>query len=347
MPPKSVYKYRSGDKNTLDRDLAGLEMNYFWAPNYLNLNDPCETLIDEGNIHSEIDKYSIKFNIAGHGSIKVLKTAATDFIERRKKVGIYSLSKTHKDEILWAHYANSHKGFCIEFDLNLLLNTYDTEIRYPFTVHYVPSPPKTVIEDISSDEGRIHLINKMCATKSTRWEYEEEFRIIVDRPGKNNYCYNALESIYFGIRTSDEVKEKIMERLRGRGVKYYQMILINDSYLLESIPLKDLYDSDNSYMSEIPPIPPRKNPVKFKFLEKKYEWAIEKATITIELEDKIGEKSLKWFANFIHQHLYINAKMIFIFYFFEKQRNREICWATSHIKDGTISVQFNDKLLNL
>ncbi|PAU93420.1 hypothetical protein CK503_11850 [Aliifodinibius salipaludis] len=40
-----VYKYRGGTEHTFERDLDALENNYFWAPTYSELNDPCETLI--------------------------------------------------------------------------------------------------------------------------------------------------------------------------------------------------------------------------------------------------------------------------------------------------------------
>jgi len=42
-----------------------------------------------------------------------------------KKIGIFSLSKKYDDELLWAHYANSHKGFCIEYDLEILLKLFE------------------------------------------------------------------------------------------------------------------------------------------------------------------------------------------------------------------------------
>ena len=54
--------------------------------------------------------------------------ALEDLLSYNKKIGIYSLSKTFIDELLWAHYGNSHKGFCIEYDLDILLNSFKTEI---------------------------------------------------------------------------------------------------------------------------------------------------------------------------------------------------------------------------
>lgn len=39
-----VYKYRGGDdREIFERDLKSIEKNYFWAPDFSKLNDPCET----------------------------------------------------------------------------------------------------------------------------------------------------------------------------------------------------------------------------------------------------------------------------------------------------------------
>jgi hypothetical protein len=49
-----------------------------------------------------------------------LKMISLDFI-KKLKITVFTPSKTEKDELLWAYYANSHKGFCIEYDLEILL----------------------------------------------------------------------------------------------------------------------------------------------------------------------------------------------------------------------------------
>lgn len=51
------------------------------------------------------------------------------------KLGIFSLSKRYDDELLWAHYSNSHKGFCIEYDLDQLLAKQNPKHRF-FDIQY-------------------------------------------------------------------------------------------------------------------------------------------------------------------------------------------------------------------
>lgn len=76
-------------------------------------------------------------------------------------VGIYSLGMLQpkesfpSHELMWAHYANSHKGFCIEFDLDKMLqNSYPNfDIRNKITVNYQPDMPTIVKEDFNDVFG--------------------------------------------------------------------------------------------------------------------------------------------------------------------------------------------------
>lgn len=58
-------------------------------------------------------------------------------------IGIYSLSKPKENEtfpcneLLWAHYANSHKGFCIEYDLDILLKNHSSQFDIRNQIHVV------------------------------------------------------------------------------------------------------------------------------------------------------------------------------------------------------------------
>ena len=100
---KKAYKYKAnaiigGEK----RDTVQLFQNVFYAANLRILNDPFE------------------------GSAELPEHAAIPIVQALYTVGIYSLSKPEvnetfpANELLWAHYANSHKGFCIEYDLEVL-----------------------------------------------------------------------------------------------------------------------------------------------------------------------------------------------------------------------------------
>lgn len=153
-----VYKYRGGDSNMIERDLNALEQNKFYVASIKDLNDPCEGITDTRRIQKPLKwvakrigmRYEEEFGLISSNTEKVLS------IDSSK--GIYSLSKTFLDELLWAHYANSHKGFCIEYDLEQLLGNLTSGEYYSASVKYQNRPPKIgVLETLNYKEKRMMI----------------------------------------------------------------------------------------------------------------------------------------------------------------------------------------------
>lgn len=96
----------------------------------------------------------------------------------REKVGIYSLSKTVLDELLWAYYADSHTGFCIEYDLEKLGEL--TRIAGSFDVAYQDIIPQIQFDMLirDRDESIAEILKLTSGTKSKRWRHEDEIRIM-------------------------------------------------------------------------------------------------------------------------------------------------------------------------
>lgn len=254
-----VYKYRYGSK----RDLESLKDDYFYAPHPSKLNDPFKNMF-------HIDEIQKQLSFLGNvGSISVtgIQDALNDHCNNiREKIGIYSLSKTATDELLWAYYADSHTGFSIEYDSEQLveLNT----IAMSFEVEYQDAIPSLNLNNIINPDVMQFL---QCTTgiKSKSWAHEEEFRIILDTFGKYSYDFRAVQAIYFGLRMvkvkeelSDEngklpdfcakiSQEQVMEALQGRGIKYYQMELESNSYQFKYVELEDRYKDAAKYMDNL------------------------------------------------------------------------------------------------
>jgi len=183
-------------------------------------------------------------------------------------VGIYSLSKTVLDELLWAYYANSHTGFCIEYDLEQLGEL--TKIAGSFDVIYERSIPQITFDDlIGVQSDVIKILQLTSGSKSKRWQHEDEIRVIMDYFGKVEYDFRAVKAIYFGLRMpkkwqdlyedneklpdhlSQVCQEQVMQVLKGRGIKYYQIILKPNSYEFDYIKVEDLYKDAKKYKAEI------------------------------------------------------------------------------------------------
>lgn len=224
MKPSSVFKYRSFSE--LERDLTSLEDSTFYAPNVVDLNDPVEAKLVEPPLVAKLR--SIDAKVFGPYS---------DLISMRHKVGIYSLSRTVLDEVMWSHYGESHKGFCIEYNLERLV----LEARKQWdviSVEYSKSPPSITFRDIVDRQDAAHMTKRLVGNKSMRWAYEEELRIVTTCPGLNHYAESAVTGIYFGCRMPVSEADLIRTRLAGRGINYYRMQYPDQSYELKPVELQ-------------------------------------------------------------------------------------------------------------
>jgi len=251
-----VFKYRGGDENIFIRDLESLEKDTFWASTRNMLNDPCEGLVSSDILLKQID---LTTGILGNGkkdvtdSVEALKQSLNDVIDKKNSAGVYSLSKNCTDELLWAHYANSHEGFCIEYDLDTLV-CFGRNDYFNFDVTYSDHPPKLNINDMFNIDDKVSFIQKLIGIKSKKWAYEKETRVVTSESGLQSYDYRAVKAIYFGLRMPKERTREVMKRLCGRGIKYHQIHLKDNSYKFTFESLEDLYPTDNKYMYSIAPI---------------------------------------------------------------------------------------------
>jgi len=227
-----VYKYRAD----IYRDLLTLVNNQIYAPTVQNLNDPAETIVNDSKIYEVFDfieKSGLPKNTAKDNYEKIIA-------EARTKLGIFSLSKTVINELLWAYYTNGHKGFCIEYDYEQLQKSLSNGFLHSvLNVQYRNDTPEFSINSIANNlVNDVQFIKCLIATKSMAWEREEEIRITLYSSGLFEISPESVTGIYFGLRMTESDKELIINSLKGRTMKYYQMKLKPNSYLLEAELIK-------------------------------------------------------------------------------------------------------------
>jgi hypothetical protein len=242
-----VYKYRG---SAFDRDLESLQNNQFWASHTKQLNDPCEGLVGISSYEAELETLKSIFPQQAKHTV-LLNQCFQNIIDMKdQKLGILSLSKNYNDELLWAHYADSHKGFCIEYDLDKLIKQHHQNHKY-FEVNYIDNPPDISLSNILSKDDGNSLVRQMLGYKSKRWEYENEIRVITENYGLNIYDFRAVKSIYFGLRMSEHEILKVMKALKGRNVNYFKMSLKPNSFQLEAFKIKDQFPTLEKYKYSI------------------------------------------------------------------------------------------------
>ncbi len=332
-----VYKYRGGDDRIFQRDLKSLEKNYFWSSSIDGLNDPCETIISYDKFVDDVKLMTKYSNDNVQKNTEEVLSSLEDFISHRNKIGIFSLSKIYNDELLWAHYANSHKGFCIEYDLEILIKLFKVENIHLFPVVYDNKVPEISKKDMPPRNNE--LIKKLTSHKSLRWDYEDEFRIITNSFGNYSYDYKALKSIYFGLRMDEKQKDIIFKTLKDRDIQFYEIKQIDKSYNFERKPIINPYFVEDIYMKYIPSSINNGQSVHYTIREKTFGEIPKIGVIRIELENKISDSSIKWFTKLVNDEVFHKAKQVYVYFYL---KNQEYSWATSEIIEGKFSRRIND-----
>ena len=246
-----AYKYRGGrgilDKDgesIFERDVTTLVNNQLYLPTKDGLNDPTEGVYGD-------DALRMFFNLFSEYSHN-LEEQYNKFADKFSNVGVYSMSKSFDNELLWAYYASGHTGFAIEYDIDILeqslnYNTYVQQL-YKFDVEYMNDVPKIDISTIKGNEI-IETLKRFIGRKSSSWAHEKEVRLVFENTGLLNINYKAVTAIYFGCRMPDSDIDYIMEKLKGRGLKYFKMVNVNNSYRFEAKEIEDKYSNAPMYVA--------------------------------------------------------------------------------------------------
>lgn len=276
------YKYRCN----LDRDIDTILQNRLYAPCCEELNDPAEMKFNDSDFLNFLD---------GFGNNEKVRTVSEayqylkDFVKNR--CGIFSLCKDFCNELLWAYYANGHKGFCVEYDIDRIKQTYnyvmDKQQVFCVDVEYKNEYPifkREYISQIDWTDG----LKCILGTKSKSWEREEEVRLVFSKSGFAEIDYRTITGIYFGVRMPEKDKLNIMEQLKGRGIKYYQMKFKNDTYLMDYTIIEDKYNGVPKYIANNLPYENVAS-IATKENEEKYRHLINKALEVVSREPCIKE----------------------------------------------------------
>jgi Protein of unknown function (DUF2971) len=251
-----AYKYRSGDKDTLARDLKSLADSTFYAAERQALNDPFEGRLDRTSFDSQIAalKMLVSRSVPSVSkSLDAVSKAAQEVLSFVDKCGVYSLSNNPLLELVWAHYGGSHRGFCIGYNIQKLIG-FEPNHNHVLNVEYSNMAPTITSSDLLLVESVTIILQKILGVKSMPWAYEDEVRVITHMLGHNHHDYRAVKVIYFGLRCPESTISAVMETLTGRDVTYQQVISPHSTYLLKSVAIPDKYASSPKYKLNCAPI---------------------------------------------------------------------------------------------
>jgi len=232
-PNRFLYKYKSihlDKENSVNQVRDILVKSRLWLSSPDDFNDPYDM---SANIVVSTDarERSKRFNT-------LLKEQGVPFAKRKlelieltknpkdfqkiidvsykkniKAVGVFCFAGNAKDILMWSHYADNHKGICIQFEVARDFSMLSQAV----SITYSPDYPK-----VNWPGNYLDSLAEAILRKYKGWEYEDEHRIV--RP-KEAYTHlkidpQAVVGVIMGCRVSSEhrkVIEEILEERRETG----------------------------------------------------------------------------------------------------------------------------------
>ncbi len=254
MTQGRIYKYfrlkKAGEKIL---DVDALENSYIYASSPSSFNDPfdCSVQADLDMTPQSYEQYckigGLKeweiiarlksfFNCDGtlndHG-LNEQESLVAQINSLNQGLGVSCFSKHPYNPLMWAHYANDHTGFCLELKLEEPFETKEYEdgvaLHLFSEVKYAESSslPKVTLKDFS--DKTINAL-KLITEKGSRWEYEEESRLIInlksDEDRKVKYNPDVLTGIYYGLDIDIEVKKNIRNITSPKAQKIFYFCVL-------------------------------------------------------------------------------------------------------------------------
>ena len=218
--PANEYLYDSLRNSTI----------FFSSPG--NLNDPFDCQIDIDRCLSNSIDESEGATKAYLEILKKLPKFSPSLQRALTSVGICSFSLTLVDPLMWAHYADNHRGVCLMYRFG---EDFFQDERHKIIgvvpVEYGTSPLrdwfKTVAPTLGEPASRsmgIEMCKKFFTVKGECWNYEREIRVIRETPGPFEIPRDSLAQICFGLRTSAEVKTAVRSCVSHSSVTYCQIV---------------------------------------------------------------------------------------------------------------------------
>lgn len=131
---------------------------------------------------------------------------------------IYCLSARSDAQLMWGHYADHHRGVCLEFDVRT--RDFSSAIQ----VNYNAAYPAYSLAD-KTDISPFH-------TKSSDWAYEDEYRLIAQEEGEAvgsgtlmtredglfQFSEGALLSVIIGSSATEAASREIKALAHAAGI---------------------------------------------------------------------------------------------------------------------------------
>ena len=147
----------------------------------------------------------------GEEEIRWLRATHRKFVD--ENFGVICLSDKNDDLLMWAHYADHHRGLCIGFDFS--------QFAIPIEIHpvnYSDDRPELDTDSCFLGLQQVDNARRVVYTKSSHWQYECEFRAFFGNLGKSRPAFlflppRAIHRVILGLRTESHAEQSVRRLL--------------------------------------------------------------------------------------------------------------------------------------
>ena len=236
--PQKIYKYYqlSDDVKGNEQKLNSVRNNTIWASTCYEFNDPyeCQFLyLNEDTL--------VEMGIPNPQRAKELWDSIME--EIRTRITTICFTQNSNDMLMWAHYANNHKGFCVEYSIDNYKNFYP--VIYSQNRINVQALFIELIYCLFNEEAKgkglaalLKYIMFTSAFKDESWEAEHEIRAVFINSRNDMTTKGRLfncetigvhpTQIFIGMECSSEHEEKLAEIANELQIPYAKCELSNN-----------------------------------------------------------------------------------------------------------------------
>lgn len=203
-----------------------------------------------GQIIKEIEKHNSGYQFTN--PLDTMKKGQIEILNMVANLKIYCVSEKDNDHLMWVHYADGLRGFCIEFsrkNADFLRHAapvnYDDILPSAYKVYKAlleVSIAKAIKNNINDADQKAfkNAIDVMALAKLKDFYHESEWRIA--EKGKNSISYKPkdISNIIIGERMDDGSKKLIQTILKDKypHIKNLKIAKIKGSKIvIEEMPL--------------------------------------------------------------------------------------------------------------
>ena len=174
---------------------------------------------------------------------QLLNDAVSFLRNLRKLTKVCSFSEINNSLLMWSHYADNHKGVCLEYDLDGLKPDHlFRKCLYPvlYSSQLYDLTPFAV-KLFAPDRQDFNHIHPLLAVlhKFDGWEYEQEWRVVSITEAvteDDNRRVPTPSRIFLGSKMEPTKSRELSAICQQKKIAVYQMRLADDRFELLSEP---------------------------------------------------------------------------------------------------------------